>query len=91
MVRLDAAEQQELMADCLPHVQVVTVPQPLPVVPDCRDALDLRCRHLAAAGSAAALVTGDADLLSLRRVGRCVIVTPGAFLSSLSGPAPGGG
>lgn len=88
--QLDPAEQQELLADYLPYAQVVSMLKPLPVVPDCRDALDLPFLHLAAAGRAAALVTGDADLLSLGRVGRCVIVTPGAFLSSLSGPAPVG-
>jgi uncharacterized protein len=88
--KLDAAEQQELLADYLPHVEVVTLPEPLPAVPACRDALDLPFLQLAAAGSAAALVTGDADLLSPRRVGHCVIVTPGAFLLSLSGPAPAG-
>jgi uncharacterized protein len=87
-LKLDAAEQQELMADYLPHLQVVTMPEPLPAVPDCRDPLDLPFLQLAAAGSAAALVTGDADLLSLGHVGHCVIVTPGAFLASLPRATP---
>jgi len=39
--------------------------------------------HLAAAGRADALVTGDADLLTLARVGRCPIMTPDAFVSGL--------
>jgi uncharacterized protein len=88
---LDPAQQHELLADYLPYAQVVTIPWPLPAVPDCRDALDLPFLHLAAAGRASALVTGDADLLSLGCVGRRVIVTPGAFLSGLPGPAPAGG
>jgi putative PIN family toxin of toxin-antitoxin system len=89
--KLDPAEQEELLADYLPYAQVVTIPRPLPVVPDCRDAFDLPFLHLAAAGKTAALVTGDADLLSLGRVGRCVIITPHAFLSSTLMPEPSGG
>ncbi|MCE2947312.1 MAG: putative toxin-antitoxin system toxin component, PIN family [bacterium] len=63
--RLSAADQAELLADYLPALAVVTVPQPLPAVPHCRDPHDLPFLHLAAAGQADALVTGDADLLAL--------------------------
>jgi putative PIN family toxin of toxin-antitoxin system len=80
--RLDAAEQKELLADYLPYTEAVHVPQPPPAVPDCRDPSDVPFLHLAAAGSAVALVTGDADLLSLVRVGRCPIMSPDAFLAS---------
>jgi predicted nucleic acid-binding protein len=41
--RLDAAVQQELLAGDLSHVRVVSMPQPLPVVHDCRDALRCCC------------------------------------------------
>ncbi|GAB1388815.1 MAG: hypothetical protein AMXMBFR78_01350 [Rubrivivax sp.] len=72
--RLDAQEQHELLADYLPHAEVVIVPEPPPRVPACRDPDDLAFLRLAAAGRAAALVTGDADLLALAapdgRIGR---------------------
>ncbi len=60
--RLDAAEREELLADYLPHAEVVNLPWPLPAVPDCRDPHDLPFLHLAVAGSAQALITGDKDL-----------------------------
>ncbi len=80
--KLDGPQQHELLADYLPYTQTVHIPQPPPAVPDCRDALDLPFLHLAAVGKAVALVTGDADLLILVRVGGCVIVTPDVFLSN---------
>lgn len=63
--RLSHAEQAELLADYLPHAEVVAVPTPPPAVPACRDPHDLPFLHLALAGSAQALVTGDKDLLAL--------------------------
>lgn len=81
--RLDAQEQQELLADYLPYAEVVRIPQSPPPVPFCRDRLDMPFLHLAVAGRADALVTGDADLLTLDRVGRCPIMTPEAFVSGL--------
>ena len=62
---LDSAAQQELIADYLPWATVVAVPEPPPPVPACRDPLDLPFLHLAVAGKANVLVSGDADLLSL--------------------------
>jgi len=47
----------------------------------CRDPDDLHVLGLAKAGQAAYIVTGDGDLLSLRRFGRCRIVTPRQFWS----------
>jgi putative PIN family toxin of toxin-antitoxin system len=63
--RLSQAEQGELLADYLPHTETVRIPQPLPTVPDYRDALDLPFMHLAVAGKAQVLVTGDLDLLAV--------------------------
>jgi putative PIN family toxin of toxin-antitoxin system len=63
--RLSPAEQQELLADYLPWVQAVRIPQPPPPVPDCRDPLDLPFMHLVVAGQADVLVSGDGDLLAL--------------------------
>lgn len=81
--RLDAEEQQELLADYLPYAEVVRIPEPPPPVPACRDHFDMPFLLLAAAGKANALVTGDSDLLTIGRVGRCPIMTAGAFLGSL--------
>jgi uncharacterized protein len=81
--RLDAQEQQELLADYLPYAEAVHIPQSPPKVPVCRDPFDMPFLHLAAAGLADALITGDADLLTLARVGRCPIMTPEAFVSGL--------
>jgi putative PIN family toxin of toxin-antitoxin system len=58
-------QQQELLADYLPYVQTVTIPQSVPLVPDCRDPLDLTFMHLAVAGKAQLLVSGDRDLLAI--------------------------
>lgn len=63
--RLSPAEQEELLADYIPWVQVVRIPDPPPAVPACRDAFDLPFMHLAVTGKARWLVTGDKDLLSV--------------------------
>lgn len=81
---LSRADQEELLADYLPFIATVRIPQPPPVVPDCRDALDAPFLRLAAAGQAQVLVTGDKDLLALtadfERASRCRIVRLEAFL-----------
>lgn len=92
--RLDARAQEELLADYLPWVEVVAVPQPLPEVPTCRNVHDLPFLHLAAAGRADVLVTGDADLLELPAANlypagktapewTCSVLTLHAFLDTL--------
>lgn len=63
--RFSSQQQQELLADYLPYVQTVTIPQSVPLVPDCRDPLDLTFMHLAVAGKAQLLVSGDRDLLAI--------------------------
>jgi putative PIN family toxin of toxin-antitoxin system len=63
--RLSAAEQHELLADYLPYAETVRIAQPLPEVPHCRDPLDLPFMHLAVAGQAQVLVSGDRDLLAI--------------------------
>ncbi len=63
--KLSAHEQEELLADWLPWVEVVRMPDPPPPVPRCRDPHDLPFLHLAMAARADALVSGDADLLTL--------------------------
>lgn len=81
--RLSESDQESLLADYLPHAEVVRVPQPPPLVPDCRDPADLPFLQLAMAGRARWLVSGDGDLLSLADAFRsrpaCRIVTLAAF------------
>lgn len=91
--KLTANEQRELLADYLPFAEVVTVTEPPPRVPPCRDPHDLPFLHLAVAGKADMLVSGDADLLSLAAPGvrprlRVRIVTVQALLQALA-PPPG--
>jgi len=80
---LDSDQQLELLADYLPYALSVRIPSPPPKVPACRDRFDLPFLHLAAAGKAACLITGDRDLLALSGKTPFAIVTPSAFLSGL--------
>jgi putative PIN family toxin of toxin-antitoxin system len=84
--KLDASDREELLADYLPWTEVVTVPDPPPEVPDCRDADDLPFLHIAVAGRAEAIVTGDADLLAVAATTRRLkfrIETLQAFVANL--------
>lgn len=89
--RLDAQSQQELLADYLPYASVIDVPEPAPAVPACRDPFDLPFLHLAFAGKADALVTGDADLLVLAGKVRFKIMRPEALLLALAPAAAAAG
>ncbi|MDR3015620.1 MAG: putative toxin-antitoxin system toxin component, PIN family [Delftia acidovorans] len=74
--KLAAAEQQALLEDFLPWADVVTLPQPWPALPLCRDDKDQVFLVLAHVGRAQALITGDGDLLALRDSFPGLIVTP---------------
>jgi len=81
--RLSAAEQEELLADYLPYVQTVRIPNPPPVVPACRDPQDEPFMQLALAGKARVLVSGDRDLLAVAdafvKLGGCPILSLEVF------------
>lgn len=81
--RLSALQQEELLADYLPYTQAVRVPRTPPHVPDCRDPQDLPFMHLAVAGRARVLVSGDRDLLVLadefESASACQILSLDAF------------
>ena len=81
--RLTADQQRELLADYLPYARAVRVTDPPPPVPACRDPFDAPFLHLAIAGKADALVSGDKDLLALAGRGRFAILAPSAFLETL--------
>ena len=92
--RLSKAEQDELLADYLPYAETVRIAQPPPTVPHCRDALDMPFMHLAVAGKARALVTGDRDLLAIaaefERASSCPIMPLDVFCQTYcaQGEAP---
>jgi uncharacterized protein len=78
--RLAAEEQAELLADVMPWMHVVRIPDPPPTVPRCRDPFDVPLLQLAVAGKAQALVSGDRDLLALAGApGLCPILSVEAF------------
>jgi putative PIN family toxin of toxin-antitoxin system len=82
--RLSPDEQQELLADYLPYCKTVRIPEPPPKTPPCRDAFDVPFLHLAVAGKAQALLTGDQDLLSLAGQFVCPALGADPFLRSLA-------
>jgi len=84
--RLSADDQSELLADLMPWVHVVRVPEPPPPVPRCRDPRDMAFLQLAVAGKARALVSGDRDLLVLAGApGLCPILGVDAFCRQFLG------
>lgn len=90
--RLSPAEQEELLADYVPWVEVVRLPDPPPAAPVCRDPFDIPFLQLAIAGQARALVSGDRDLLALAGLpGLCPVLGVDAFCRQfLAGlPKPG--
>ena len=68
--------------EILPFSEVVTVTKPFPSLS--RDPADDCFLACAAAGKAAALVSGDEDLLILKKVGRCPILSLDVFLRKFS-------
>ena len=81
--RLSADDQHELLADYLPYATSVRIPALPAAVPSCRDPFATPFLELAVAGKAAALVTGDRDLLALAGQTRFAILAPAAFVATL--------
>ena len=82
--KLEAEEQQELLADYLPWCETVRIPSPPPATPACRDVYDQPFLQVAVAGQAEYLVSGDQGLLSLAGQIACPIITAETFLKTLS-------
>jgi len=81
---LTAAEREDLLADYLPWVHAVRIPEPPPAVPRCRDPADVPFLQLAFAGRARALVSGDRDLLALNgSPGLCPVMGMAEFVDRL--------
>ena len=80
--QLTVEGQRELLADYLPYCMTVNMPAKPPKTPPCRDAFDVPFLQLAVVGNADYIVTGDRDLLSIKRCASSEIVTAEAFLGS---------
>lgn len=65
--KLCATEREDLLNDYLPFCKFITIPNPPPSVPQCRDRSDQQFLELALVGQANALVTSDNDLLALKK------------------------
>ena len=85
---LSDGERQDLLDDYLPFCETVTVPEPPPTVPECRDSFDRPFLELTLAGRADALVTGDADTLALAKGFPVPILSPAAFEQRLISREP---
>ena len=75
--RLSAGQQQELLAQYIPFCELVAAVRAAPLV--CRDRKDQPFLDLAWTASAAILITGDQDLLSVPGTRPFVVETPGAY------------
>lgn len=78
-----------LLAEYLPHVLTARTSRPPPRIPECRDAMDLPFMHLAVAGRAEALVSGDGDLQAIAprfgRASNCPVLSLKAFVKRYLG------
>lgn len=82
--RLTRAEITSLFdTELLPFADVVELPASKSRKRWCRDPGDDKFIRCAQAGKCARLITGDDDLLSLKRVGKVAILSPAEFLGML--------
>lgn len=82
---LTVPDCDDLLADYLPWCETVTIVEPFPVIPACRDPADQPFLTLALAGNADALVTGDRDLLVLANSFPIPILSPADMRTRLPG------
>lgn len=86
--RLSPAEREELLADVLPFCESVSIDDSPANLPPCRDADDRMFLEVATQGRADALVTGDADLLTLAGAFAVPIITPAELRERLKDEHP---
>ncbi len=82
--RLTHDERDDLLAELLPFAEVVTFPDPWPEIPECRDPHDRVFLALALVAGADTLVTWDADLPAIERLGTIPIMTRNVRRPTLS-------
>lgn len=85
--RLSAGEREAVLAEYLPWCESVDVPEST-AVPACRDPHDAIFLRLAVAAHADALLTGDADVLSLDGTISVPIVRPASMGRHLRAARP---
>lgn len=83
---LSEGERRLLLAEYLGFVESMTLPEPPPPVPECRDRSDLIFFQLAVAGRADALVSGDRDVAVLATVSPVPLLNVAALKVRLSPP-----
>ena len=81
----DAEDTKSALAHYLEHAEMVSRIATRAKMPVCRDPDDRKFLVLAYAAQAAALVTGDRDLLALAPTSRIPILTPEALHQRLAG------
>ncbi|MEH1876062.1 putative toxin-antitoxin system toxin component, PIN family [Nostoc sp. S13] len=86
--KLTPTEQEDLLSDYILFCEAVTMPDRLPVIPECRDPFDVPFLLLAMVSEGDYLVTGDCDLLSLKDNFSCPIITAEDFLNVIDGQSP---
>ncbi|MFP4343722.1 MAG: putative toxin-antitoxin system toxin component, PIN family [Anaerolineales bacterium] len=79
----DAPQRDRFVALVAALSEVVELPADIPAI--CRDPDDDRVIACAVVGRADVIVSGDKDLLTLKRVGRIPILTAAEFLERLQG------
>jgi uncharacterized protein len=84
--KLTNIEQEDLLSDYLLFCETVALPENLPKIPDCRDPFDEPFLILALVGNADYLVTGDKDILCLKDIFTCPIVTVEQFFKIINNP-----
>ena len=82
--KLTPTEQEDLISDYILFCEAVTMPDRLPVIPECRDPFDVAFLLLAVVSEADYLVTGDRDLLSLKDNFSCPIITAEDFINIIN-------
>jgi len=81
--KLDVSQVQALLADYLPFVESVDLPESVPRMPQCRDKKDQMFIELSTIGRADVLISGDADLLVMADACMFEIEAPAAFLQRM--------
>ena len=78
--KLTGTDIENLLGDYLPYTKVMhTTQHPEKTIPQCRNSHDQKFLHLAYAGKAEALITGDKALLELDKLTPFNILTASSF------------
>ena len=83
--KLGSEEVQALLSELLPFVESIPLRAQKAPLPEVRDPHDAVFLALAAQASAAALVTGDLDLLAVNAQFHIPMITPAEFYAQLHG------